>query len=87
MNRLLFVLLVSIPLCTLAQNNGGIQKEQVLDSVTVKGHRIDRNVLAGRPIQVMQKEELEQLGLTNLADAVKKFAGTNVKDYGGISVV
>ncbi|MBR5350530.1 MAG: TonB-dependent receptor plug domain-containing protein [Prevotella sp.] len=61
-----------------------MQKEQQLDSVIVKGHRIDRNVLAGRPIQVMQKEELEQLGLTNLADAVKKFAGTNVKDYGGI---
>jgi len=32
----------------------------------------------------MQKEELEQLGLTSLADAVKRFAGTNVRDYGGI---
>ena len=85
MNRLLlFFLTVFLTLCSQAQDNRRMQKEQQLDSVIVKGHRIDRNVLAGRPIQVMQKEELEQLGLTNLADAVKKFAGTNVKDYGGI---
>ncbi|MBR6945878.1 MAG: TonB-dependent receptor, partial [Prevotella sp.] len=85
MNRfLLFFLMVFLTLCSQAQDNRRMQREQQLDSVIVKGHRIDRNVLAGRPIQVMQKEELEQLGLTNLADAVKKFAGTNVKDYGGI---
>ena len=84
MRKIFIFLLVAIPLVATAQNSSRIQREQQLDSVTVRGHRIDRNILSGRPIQVMQKEELEQLGLTNLADAVKKFAGTNVKDYGGI---
>ncbi len=55
-----------------------------LKQVDIAGHRTERNVLAGKPIQQMQKAELEELGIQNLADAVKKFAGTNVRDYGGI---
>lgn len=55
-----------------------------LKQVDVSGHRTERNVLASKPIQQMQKAELEELGIQNLADAVKKFAGTNVRDYGGI---
>jgi len=55
-----------------------------LKQVDVAGHRTERNVLASKPIQQMKKTELEELGIQNLADAVKKFAGTNVRDYGGI---
>lgn len=55
-----------------------------LKQVDVAGHRTERNVLASKPIQQMKKAELEELGIQNLADAVKKFAGTNVRDYGGI---
>ena len=55
-----------------------------LKQVDVAGHRTEPNVLASKPIQQMQKAELEELGIQNLADAVKKFAGTNVRDYGGI---
>lgn len=55
-----------------------------LKQVDVAGHRTERNVLASKPIQQMQKAELEELGIQNLADAVKKFSGTNVRDYGGI---
>ena len=55
-----------------------------LKQVDIAGHRTERNVLASKPIQQMQKAELEELGIQNLADAVKKFAGTNVRDYGGI---
>ncbi len=83
-NILIIILLASLPCYIHAQDDRRIQKEQLLDSVTVRGHRVSKNVLSGRPIQVMEKEELEQLGLINLSDAVKKFAGTNVKDYGGI---
>ena len=55
-----------------------------LKQVDIAGHRTERNVLASKPIQQMQKAELEELGIQNLADAVKKLAGTNVRDYGGI---
>ena len=55
-----------------------------LEQVDVDGHKTERNILTMKPVQQMQKAELEQLGIQNLADAVKKFAGTNVRDYGGI---
>ncbi len=55
-----------------------------LVQVDVDGHKTERNILTMKPVQQMQKAELEQLGIQNLADAVKKFAGTNVRDYGGI---
>lgn len=61
-----------------------VNKTQQIAGVTVLSKRISPIIASGKPIQLMDKEELEQLGLTNLADAVKRFAGTNVKDYGGI---
>ena len=59
-------------------------KEHTLEGVTVESHHTDRQVTASKPIQQLNREELQQLGLQNLADAVKKFAGAQVKDYGGI---
>jgi outer membrane cobalamin receptor len=72
--------------CTdvIAQNDSISGKTHDLDEVIVSSHRLERNVLTTKPIQQMQRTELEMLGLQNLADAVKKFAGTSVKDYGGI---
>jgi len=55
-----------------------------LQDVTVTARRLPVSVTAGKPVQVMRREELESLGVTNLADAVRKFAGVTVRDYGGI---
>ncbi len=42
------------------------------------------NITASKPIQQMTKEEIDQLGIHELSDVVKRFAGANVRDYGGI---
>ncbi len=55
-----------------------------IEGVTVTTRRISSRITSGKPIQIVEKDELERLDITNLADAVKRFAGTNVKDYGGI---
>jgi len=64
-----------------------------IDADTVKTGKIDEvvvterfspNVTATKPVQLMNKAEIEALGLENLSDAVKKFAGVNVRDYGGL---
>ena len=67
-----------------AQTDTVPTREHHLEGVTIESHRTDRQVTASKPIQLLTKEELRQLGLQNLADAVKKFAGAQVKDYGGI---
>lgn len=67
-----------------AQTDTIADRVHQIDGVTAYGHRLQRNVTSGKPIQLMTHDELELLGLVNLADAVKRFAGANVKDYGGI---
>ncbi len=36
------------------------------------------------PLQVVGKTEIDRLGLQDVSDAVKRFSGVTVKDYGGI---
>ncbi len=52
-------------------------------SIVEKGNRI-RTIANSAPTAVMEKEEMEMLGLNSLSEAVKRFAGVSVKDYGGI---
>ncbi|MCD8297870.1 MAG: TonB-dependent receptor plug domain-containing protein [Prevotella sp.] len=60
------------------------KKVHSIEGVTVTSRKIPSRISSSKPIQVVEKEDLERLDITNLADAVKMFAGTNVKDYGGI---
>lgn len=55
-----------------------------IDGVEVTTHRIDRSVRSARPTQTLEGDELERTGIYTLSDAVKRFAGVNVRDYGGI---
>lgn len=55
-----------------------------MDEARVKGHAVSQNVVSDTPLQAMERTEIEALGLETLADAVKRFAGTNVRDYGGL---
>ena len=36
------------------------------------------------PLQQMDRQEIEQLGIQDLAEVVRRFSGVTVKDYGGI---
>lgn len=61
---------------------------------TARGHRLrELSVTARRSpsrltgavaVQAMDRKQFEELGITGLADAVKRFAGVNVRDYGGL---
>lgn len=57
---------------------------QQLEEVTIQARRMPVKVTSTSPVQLLGKEEIKSLGLQNMADAVKRFAGTNVRDYGGI---
>ena len=59
-------------------------KVHELDAVTVTARRMPAKISTATSVQVFRKEDLKNLGLQNMGDAVKRFAGTNVRDYGGI---
>lgn len=88
MDRLFILTLLSAFLIGINANaskrDSTINQTREIAPVTVTGQRISRTITSGKPVQVIEKDEFEILGITNLADAVKRFAGTTVKDYGGI---
>lgn len=56
-----------------------------IDEVVVTAVRSRKtNIFETIPVQSLSGNDIRQLGLQNIADAVKRMAGTNVKDYGGI---
>ena len=58
--------------------------EQRVDEVTVVGRRSPIKVSADVPVQTIGGKEISELGIQNMADAVRRFAGANVRDYGRI---
>lgn len=55
-----------------------------ISNVTVVGNISSANTLSAVPFQTLSAEQISALGITDMADAVRRFAGVSVKDYGGI---
>ncbi len=70
-------LLWAVPL--FAQSDSTFHRD--VEAVDVEAHTQKRQAV---PMQTMSAVEIQQLGVQNLADAVRRFIGTNVKDYGGV---
>ncbi len=83
MRQLASFLLLLCPLSMTAQTVTN-DSTQTIDEVVVKGFRIPGNVLASTPIQTLSHTDMERLGIHDMGDALKRFAGVQVKDYGGI---
>lgn len=69
--------------CGIAQQTDTIST-RILSEVEVVEKVRPSATRQGTPLQVMDKREIERLGLDNLSEAVKRFSGASVKDYGGI---
>ncbi|MBQ2588809.1 MAG: Plug domain-containing protein, partial [Prevotella sp.] len=83
--RIIIILLLFVVTCRVfAQTDSIVNKVHTIEEVEVRSHPMNENVLSTSPMQVMNQDQLNHLGIVSLADAVKKFAGTNVRDYGGI---
>lgn len=58
-------------------------KVHTLEEVMVNASAPVRNVTSTVPVQMLSRTQLEQQGITDIADALRRFSGVNVKDYGG----
>lgn len=76
-------LLLACGLCVHAQTDtAGVVHH--LQEVQVNAARASSETSATVPVQSLRRVDFQALGIDNLADAVKKFAGAGVKDYGGV---
>ena len=80
-SKVLLLVLLASPACSFAQSSG---KKSLEDSI----HTIrEVEVFGKRPLATVQKlsgGELQSLSTTSIADALKYFAGVQIKDYGGL---
>lgn len=83
MRQLASFLLLLCPLGTIAQTVD-TDTTQTIEEVVVNGFRISGNILASSPIQTLSHAEMERLGIRDMGDALKRFSGVQVKDYGGV---
>ena len=58
-------------------------KVHQIPDVTVSGKKTMNKISSVVPVQRLGKDMMEDLGIQNMADAVRRFAGTDVRDYGG----
>ena len=58
--------------------------QSCIEEVHIHARRLAREVAATTPAQTMSREAMRALATQNAADAMRHFAGTTVKDYGGI---
>ncbi|MGI6222167.1 MAG: TonB-dependent receptor plug domain-containing protein [Prevotella sp.] len=79
-------LLLSLLLPLLAQSASAVAPDSLhtLQSVVVTASARLSTMRAGSPLQVFTHEELQRMGVADVAEAVKHFAGVQVKDYGGV---
>ncbi len=71
------------PLPVLAHESADSISEYI-DEVTVTARRPATKITSGTPVQMLYTDNLATLGVNELADAVRRFAGVNVRDYGGL---
>lgn len=69
-------------LCADAQDS--LRSHTIEDVVVTADRSRTSNVFSTIPVQSLRGDDMRLMGLQNIADAVRKFAGTAVKDYGGI---
>jgi len=55
-----------------------------LQEVEVVGKRAISSTRQSTPLQIIDSESMKRLGINELHEAVKRFSGVTVKDYGGV---
>ena len=66
------------------EQTDSIATTHTIDEVQISVRRLPREVSSTTPTQSIQRTALTAIAARNAADAVRHFAGTSVKDYGGI---
>ena len=70
--------------CPVSAQTADTTRVHELQQVDVSAIRRPSVVRSAAPLQVVSGAEMERLGYQSLADAVRRFSGVTVKDYGGI---
>ena len=74
---------VGTPYAQHAASDSITGKVHQIPDVTVSGKKTMNKISSVVPVQRLGRDMMDDLGIQNMADAVRRFAGTDVRDYGG----
>lgn len=77
------VILLTIPLCSVAQTDTIAGKTHHLREVTISKDRHQRALQSTAPMHVMDRRDMLVQGVTDMADALHRLPGITLRDYGG----
>ncbi|WP_288307572.1 TonB-dependent receptor [uncultured Muribaculum sp.] len=77
------VTIISIPAYGSAPDSSAVPIQQI-KNITVVGKPSSKSLTSAVPQQTLTADQISRLGITDMGDAVRRFSGANVKDYGGI---
>lgn len=75
---------IFVPVAAVGQHVVDTTAFHALSGVEVVGKTRPSVTREGTPLQVMDRAGIERLGVNDLSEAVKRFSGVTVQDYGGI---
>ncbi len=78
---------VSFSLFAQEERTESEDKEHAIEAVTVSTNASQPVVKQSAPVQILRKERLDGLGISDLHEAVRTFSGVNITDYGGLGGV
>jgi outer membrane cobalamin receptor len=86
MNRILITALAMMAGASVlpAQTPKDTLRSHLLQDVEVKAASIPSPLKSGSPVQVMDRSQMERMGVADVSEALKHFAGVQVQDYGGV---
>ena len=86
MSRVLIVVFaMTFSVCVLPmQAQEDSLRSHALEGVEVNGKSVPSPLKSGSPVEVMSHSQMERMGVVDVSEALKHFAGVQVQDYGGI---
>lgn len=78
-----FLFIQNIGLQTFAQTKDSISTQQIRE-VEVSAKKHPSMTLSSTPVQSLSSNTIDKVGIVSVADAVRRFSGVVVKDFGGI---
>lgn len=82
--RVSLLMAVCSVLCAFAQTDTSVVRSQALELVDVTAPVVPSSVATSVPSQTMRQSELLMMGMSEVSQSLRHFAGVGVKDYGGV---
>lgn len=87
MRFLFFYIIATLVSCASIIAQNVVVQDDTLKTTTVTAVAKPSPARESVPVQVMDKDDFDLLGIKELHEAVKRFSGVQIKDYGGIGGV